>query len=607
MALNPDYVDVLQKQWMSDDLATITNTYPDHEDIQGPAGYNVAETISGFVPINSTLVTTEEQMLPYVRQKCAKHKTELQSVGWLESGLITEDILARFPYQEHPDNIALVARMAENIGVSQEESFKAMADELVPDLGVLKTHPIANVRNRRIEFTNGMSANERFGCMGNWKRLGYAEQNHLEEPTTWICGVVNNRADRVPRSKVFASIVVNDINADRFFLIGSNLNGLRKFISECWEEKEAGLDLRKSDGQWDIEHAKSALRQSAVDARQPLSSEDVMVRLKAMIASLMPNDRSGVGESQIDEMIRAVSTPEQLAEALRELPIEATEIDVVVGHYRQLVTAVAEYVELYEVIEDAPESIADTVNEKFRLVMRKWFERKLVVVANVDATGEDVISCIVDEVPPGYLARVMGLQNIKGTGLDFVYRFHAWDICHDACEATASRDTVVAEKALQTLSAMPVIGQLCVEQLRQTIQQCRNNKRLQRADLQLMLDQLEGRLKVAAETWTFGANDSASKEADEISSAGTLSGMRSELSGWAVEWAEQFLDVNDSIRRREKSEQIYRDLETGRIGRQRAVIELRKLNKRQKGGWLKEDSRKMKDLMTKKSKLAFGT
>ena len=31
MALNPSYVDLLQRQWMQDDLATITNTYPDHE------------------------------------------------------------------------------------------------------------------------------------------------------------------------------------------------------------------------------------------------------------------------------------------------------------------------------------------------------------------------------------------------------------------------------------------------------------------------------------------------------------------------------------------------------------------------------------------------
>ena len=32
---------------------------------------------------------------------------------------------------------------------------------------------------------------------------------------------------------------------------------------------------------------------------------------------------------------------------------------------------------------------------------------------------------------------------------------------------------------------------------------------------------------------------------------------------------------------------IYNDLAQGRISRQRAVVELRKINKRQKGGWLK--------------------
>lgn len=605
MALNPDYVNVLQKQWMLDDLATITNTYPDHEDIQGPAGYDVAETISGFVPTRSTLITTEEQMLPYVERRCFDSETELQRVGWLESGLITEDILARFPYQEHPDNIALVARMAENLGVSHEQSFKAMADDLVPDLGVLKTHPISTVRNRKIEFTNGMSANERFGCMGNWKRLGYAQQDHLQDPTTWICGVVNNRADRVPRSKVFASIMVNDISADRFFLIGSNLNGLRKFISQCWEEKEAELTLTRSDGKWESAHAKAVLRQCAIESRQPLSQHDVTVRIQAMVNSLVIDKcpQSNIDAHQTDTMIDGVTTPEQLAAVLAELEIDAADIEVVVGHFVQLSAAVAEYKELREVIEDAPESIADTVNEKFRLVMRKWFERKIVVVADVDATGEDVIARIVEEIPPGNLARVMGLQNIKGTGMDFVYRFHAWDVCHEACEASASRNTAVAEKAVQTLATMPVIGQLCIEKLKTTIQQCRNNKHLQRADLQLTLDQLEVRLNAANATWKGASGSTSSQDNDLSSSASRLSHVRSELNDWAVEWTEQFLDVNDSIRRREKSERIYRDLVSGRISRQRAVIELRKLNKRQKGGWLKEDSRKVKDLVSKKVKV----
>ena len=35
MALNPAFVKLLQRHWMRDDIATLTNTYPDHEDIQG--------------------------------------------------------------------------------------------------------------------------------------------------------------------------------------------------------------------------------------------------------------------------------------------------------------------------------------------------------------------------------------------------------------------------------------------------------------------------------------------------------------------------------------------------------------------------------------------
>jgi hypothetical protein len=53
---------------------------------------------------------------------------------------------------------------------------------------------------------------------------------------------------------------------------------------------------------------------------------------------------------------------------------------------------------------------------------------------------------------------------------------------------------------------------------------------------------------------------------------------------------ESFLDVNDAIRRRTKANQIYKDLQAERISRQRAAQELRALDKRQKGGWLRSAS-----------------
>ena len=57
MGLTPAYVDILQRHWMRDDLSTITNTYPDHEDLQGPAGLDVATTITQFIPVNGQLYT----------------------------------------------------------------------------------------------------------------------------------------------------------------------------------------------------------------------------------------------------------------------------------------------------------------------------------------------------------------------------------------------------------------------------------------------------------------------------------------------------------------------------------------------------------------------
>ena len=85
-----------------------------------------------------------------------------------------------------------------------------------PGAGIIATA----IDGRRLQFVNGFSANERFGALGNWTRLGFDRQDPEREPGVWITVVVNNRADRISRSRVFASLVVNDISTDRIFLIG---------------------------------------------------------------------------------------------------------------------------------------------------------------------------------------------------------------------------------------------------------------------------------------------------------------------------------------------------------------------------------------------------
>ena len=243
MGLNPSYVRVLQRDWMRDDIATITNTYPDHEDVQGPAGRNIPEVMREFIPEHSVLLTTEEEMLPILREGAAQADTRMRAIDWREAGLVHENLLARFPYAEHPYNIALVAAMGDELGLAEDYCIKEMSDRVVADLGVLKIYPRSNIDGRELEFVMGMSANERFGAMGNWSRMGFAEHDLGENPAIYVSTVVNNRADRVPRSRVFARLLVNDVSADKHFLIGSNIDGLIGFIEEEWDGYAARLTL----------------------------------------------------------------------------------------------------------------------------------------------------------------------------------------------------------------------------------------------------------------------------------------------------------------------------------------------------------------------------
>src|SRR5215831_21258289 len=107
-------------------------------------------------------------MLPILASEAERCRSTLYPVTWLEAGMIPNDILQRFPYEEHPYNIALVLALAEKLGIDRDFALKEMADRVVPDLGVLKTSPAASLRTRRLEFSNGCSANERHGCLNNW-------------------------------------------------------------------------------------------------------------------------------------------------------------------------------------------------------------------------------------------------------------------------------------------------------------------------------------------------------------------------------------------------------------------------------------------------------
>src|SRR5436190_1473034 len=452
---------------MKDDFSTITNTYPDHEDLQGPAGINIPEVIGCFIPEKSTVLTSEETMLPILATEAELRQSTLLPVTWLEAGLITNDVLQRFPYEEHPYNIALVLGLGEQMGIDRDFALKEMADLVVPDLGVLKTYPVSTLRTRRLEFTNGMSANERFGTISNWARTGFDRQDFLKEPHVWLTTVVNNRADPVPRSQVFARVLVNDISADRHVLIGGNLNGLLGYIREAWSERAPQISLWKDPAQPNAADALKVLEQQALQMRLPIRADLIQTHLRIML-SAQPQ------VTKVEELVALWDKPEELKSRLSTLNLGEIESGIInnVEHELRLFR---EYEAFAEQVRQSQPGQAATLDQRFRELLQQWFNTKLVVVEDYFASGNQIVEMIAQRTPPGFLNRVMGIQNIKGTGLDFVYRWQAWQACHQAAQPLRAEKLTLTQQAIAPLAAFQDYGVLCAEYVRETIERIKNS------------------------------------------------------------------------------------------------------------------------------------
>ncbi|WP_075879860.1 HEAT repeat domain-containing protein [Vreelandella massiliensis] len=568
MGLTPAYVRILQKQWMRDDISTITNTYPDHEDIQGPAGINIPMVMTEFIPKNSTLITSEAEMLPILQQASQQLGTECHHIGWIESELLPGDTLSRFPYEEHPTNIALVLRMADEFGISHLFALKAMADHVILDLGVLKVYPLAHARGRWLQFTNGMSANERLGALGNWNRLGFDKQDPEAEPGVWISTVINNRADRVARSRVFADILVNDISADRHFLIGTNLEGLMGYIEESWavRREETTLWPRSQENPDPCVEWHRLARQMRVC----VTEEAVLGRLSAMLEGLKV-------EHDPQALLKHLADP---GEYLKTLTQEGNPGKASLSRHLETILAQHQaYYREWQAFRELEGRIAkhpapsDSLDEQARDLLWTWFRSRIEIVRSPFVTGEQLVNLICEQTPPGYTNRILGMQNIKGPGLDWVYRWQAWDKIHAAGEMILNGNRGEATRGLQFLASFQEYGLLSAEYMQALLSRARELPVAQSESFQAELRLIAANLE---------AKNRPEEEEEGLSSSEPSGGLWMTL----VSWVEKFLDVGDAVRRRRKADQIYRDMVSQRISTARAADELQYLTKRQKGGWL---------------------
>lgn len=558
MGLTPAYVRILQNQWMQDDVATITNAYPDHEDLQGPAGINIPQVMNQFIPPTAQLLTTEEHMLPILKDGARAKGTAVKALGWREAGLLPPDILARFPYEEHPYNIALVQTLAADFDIPGDVALKEMADRVVEDIGVLKVFPTTTVADRQLTFVNGMSANERFGAMSNWRRTGFASHDPEAHPDEWLCTLINNRADRVPRSQVFAEMLATELAADRHFLIGTNLAGLQGYIQAAWERQLATWHL------WPADAASAApagvLEQAARWLRLPRSEAQLARHIAALLTRLDC-------QAEIDPH-RLLAEPGQLT-VLGSESLEPATCSALEQYIQAEKQVLADYQSLVARLQQTNGPDA-SLERAFHAFLRAGFARKFIVIWDHQASGEAIIQQLLRTVPPGLHARVMGMQNIKGTGLDFVYRWQAWDTVYRLCEQLQSEVPETASNAARALASFTEFGNLSAQHVRWTLAQVKASPIAQNEFFQAELAVIESNLVTRLRLVGAAAEEQPRRQWLAV----------------LLDAIEAFIDAGEARKRRKRADRIYRDLSHQRISYDRASYELRQLNNRQQGGWL---------------------
>jgi poly-gamma-glutamate synthase PgsB/CapB len=566
MALQPELVSLLQSQWMRDDFSTITNAYPDHEDVQGPTGYDVASVISEFVPTNGNLLTTEEQMLPLLRERARERGTKLHAVDEREAELLPEDLLARFPYREHPRNVALVAALARALGVPRSIAIAEMADHVVADLGALNESRAVPYLGRTLSFINGMSANERTGALGNWRRCGLDAHEPDAEPATRIVTLVNNRGDRVARSEVFARFLAEDVSAHAHFVIGTNVGGFLGFLKQAVAAEARALSPTREL------HGDGTERLRAAHARVDRAFRRMQIARTDAASVREALDALGLAsppDALLDRLLKpaAPEEPYERASAVVEAALVASPSEDR-PHLVRMIAARRTVRAVHQMLAGNLASRPEAVDRVFRAAFEALFHASVVAIHDPATSGDRLLDAIATASPRGARVRIVGLQNIKGTGLDFVYRWVSIDtVCRllDALGAPEPDSRATAARALARHADYGVVD--ATHAL----------ARLERA----LASETEPLVRAALEAAISHLRPIVTQRAARLSArhVGTL--------GEALRGAfGRTFDYLDASRRRRLCGDVIDALVAGRLSHATAARRMREILARAKGAWM---------------------
>ncbi|MCB9681870.1 MAG: hypothetical protein H6733_10395 [Alphaproteobacteria bacterium] len=521
MALNPIYTGILQGEWMRDDLTTITNTYPDHEDIQGPSGRDVADTISTFTPHRGHLVTSEHHMTPVLERRARARHSGFAACRPEDWDLVPRDLLKRFPYQAYDRNVSLLCRLGEHLGVPRDVTLRTIADHVLIDLGAFKRYGPMDVDGRTLAFVNGCSANDRASFLSNWERADLDTFDDTAGLSRGLITILNNRGDRLARQAMFERIAALDVSAERVVIIGTNVGPMYDGILE-------------------------ALRRDLVPALLEIAHG--------------PDGRRKLFDMLCKRLRRRPMTPAEAdaavarAAAERELPAGVPSPD---DRWTQAETWWREEVAWLTGLRDQGEAWS---MEAAIDALVGFLARRVVPFRDSTMKGDAILRDLAAMMPEGTRTELLGTENIKGTGLDFVYRWTSIERVLGWLAVLPEGSAVDVRDRLERLTAYDGYGLYDARHALGVVRALHAQGRFSRLACDEDAEAALATLDRAVQRRTAklaGADDSGGESA--------FSRFRKQVDVWG------------SMRRRAAADRLYRDLSHGRVGMERAAVEAKKL------------------------------
>ena len=214
MAVQPQYQWIAEHKMMKSNIGVITNVRPDHLDEMGPTEEDVAHSLCNTVPVNSVLITGEDQK-PDILKEVAKQN----GTAFIKSdeSSVQKNELDGFRYMEHPANIAVALDVCKQAGVNRSTALKGM-HKVQPDVGALVAWNL-DINSKNVRFVNGMAANDPVSTLQIWNFI--SERFVTDKETT--CILFNSRDDRPVRTMQMIELTFEKIKPDYFFVRGDKV------------------------------------------------------------------------------------------------------------------------------------------------------------------------------------------------------------------------------------------------------------------------------------------------------------------------------------------------------------------------------------------------